>query len=383
MRHLGRHRLAALVALEESCSPRTTSTSGSAGRADDVRLLRHRAGAADLARRRRVADLRDLAAPPRPRGPAAGTVLAGARARRRGDARFSRRRLSLAIGHYDVGGYVWVELAFVVLTLWRAFVLFSTSLHPICIGRAAGLQRLRVEALSARRVPRGARLPDEAAAARGVFALTRRSASGPCARHLVRREGRRSRPLAAAVLRDGAAALPRHARAVHDQRACGTGIVLRELPRRLWASPPTRPSRPASSSSSSRSRPPCREPSSSRAKACAPARCRKPERRPELARPTGGGAAEAGSAAGGAGGRLAPHRPRCSRGVARDLAALARDGIRALGAARGGDARRPAPGDARRAVSGAAERRGHARHVGHARGSRPRADVRPRRVARS
>jgi hypothetical protein len=53
----------------------------------------------------------------------------------------------LAIGHYPVGGYVWVELAFVVLSVVGAFVLFSTSLHPVLHRLRPGLARVRLEAL--------------------------------------------------------------------------------------------------------------------------------------------------------------------------------------------------------------------------------------------
>src|SRR5207237_7816451 len=53
----------------------------------------------------------------------------------------------------------------------------------------------------------------------------------PRPRDLARREGSRRRPLAEAVLRDGAAPLPRHPRPVHDQRPRRPRVVLRELPR--------------------------------------------------------------------------------------------------------------------------------------------------------
>jgi uncharacterized protein (TIRG00374 family) len=43
---------------------------------------------------------------------------------------------ALAVGHYDVGGYLWVELAFVVLAALAGLLLFSTRLHPL-------LQRVR------------------------------------------------------------------------------------------------------------------------------------------------------------------------------------------------------------------------------------------------
>src|SRR5205085_819856 len=52
------------------------------------------------------------------------------------------------------------------------------------------------------------------------------------ARDLVRRQGGRRRALAPPVLRDGTAALPRHARAVHGERTGGARVVLRLLPRR-------------------------------------------------------------------------------------------------------------------------------------------------------
>jgi uncharacterized protein (TIRG00374 family) len=43
---------------------------------------------------------------------------------------------ALAVGHYDVGGYLWVELAFVVGAALLGVLLFSTQLHPL-------LQRVR------------------------------------------------------------------------------------------------------------------------------------------------------------------------------------------------------------------------------------------------
>jgi uncharacterized membrane protein YbhN (UPF0104 family) len=43
---------------------------------------------------------------------------------------------ALAVGRYDVGGYLWVELAFVVLAALAGLLLFSTRLHPL-------LQRVR------------------------------------------------------------------------------------------------------------------------------------------------------------------------------------------------------------------------------------------------
>jgi uncharacterized protein (TIRG00374 family) len=84
---------------------------------------------------------------PGSRGPVAGTVLLERALGGAATLLLAAAGFLLAIGHYDVGGYVWVELAFVVLSIVGAFVLFSTSLHPIMHRARPGLQRLRVEAL--------------------------------------------------------------------------------------------------------------------------------------------------------------------------------------------------------------------------------------------
>jgi hypothetical protein len=52
---------------------------------------------------------------------------------------------ALALGHYDVGGYIWVELAFVVASLVLAVLLFSTRLHPLLQRARPLLRRLRIE----------------------------------------------------------------------------------------------------------------------------------------------------------------------------------------------------------------------------------------------
>ena len=51
----------------------------------------------------------------------------------------------LAVGRYDVGGYLWVELAFVVGALGLCIVLFSTRLHPLLQRTRPLLRWLRVE----------------------------------------------------------------------------------------------------------------------------------------------------------------------------------------------------------------------------------------------
>ena len=52
---------------------------------------------------------------------------------------------ALAVGRYDVGGYLWVELAFVVGAIAVCIVLFSTRLHPLLQRTRPLLRWLRVE----------------------------------------------------------------------------------------------------------------------------------------------------------------------------------------------------------------------------------------------
>jgi uncharacterized protein (TIRG00374 family) len=52
---------------------------------------------------------------------------------------------ALAVGRFDVGGYLWVELAFVIGAAVAGVVLFSTRLHPLLQLTRPLLRRLRVE----------------------------------------------------------------------------------------------------------------------------------------------------------------------------------------------------------------------------------------------
>ena len=52
---------------------------------------------------------------------------------------------ALAVGRYDVGGYLWVELAFVVGAAVLGVLLFSTRLHPFLQLTRPLLRRLRIE----------------------------------------------------------------------------------------------------------------------------------------------------------------------------------------------------------------------------------------------
>ena len=141
-----------------------------------------------------------------------------------------------------------------------AWVLFSTSLHPVLHRLRPGLHRLRVEAIL-----RDVYLAVHAYRTRlrllcGVFALTvvvqaARVLAIWCAGKAVGvdlspRPYYVMGPLLFLVM-----LVPFTINGLAVQ-----GIVLRELPRDARASRPTVPSRPASSSSSSRSRSPCREP---------------------------------------------------------------------------------------------------------------------------
>jgi uncharacterized protein (TIRG00374 family) len=84
---------------------------------------------------------------PGSRGPVAGTVLLERALGGAATLLLAAVGFVLALGHYSVGGYVWVELAFVVLSVVGAFVLFSTSLHPVLRRLRPGLHRLRLEAI--------------------------------------------------------------------------------------------------------------------------------------------------------------------------------------------------------------------------------------------
>jgi uncharacterized protein (TIRG00374 family) len=81
------------------------------------------------------------------RGPVAGTVLLERALGGAATLLLAAVGFALAVGRYSIGGYVWVELAFVVLSLAAAFVLFSTRLHPILHRIRPALHRLRVESI--------------------------------------------------------------------------------------------------------------------------------------------------------------------------------------------------------------------------------------------
>ena len=84
---------------------------------------------------------------PGSRGPVAGTVVLERALGGAATLLLAAAGFLLAVGRYAVGGYLWVELAFVVLSLGGAFVFFSTRLHPLLHRLRPLLQRLRVEAV--------------------------------------------------------------------------------------------------------------------------------------------------------------------------------------------------------------------------------------------
>jgi hypothetical protein len=84
---------------------------------------------------------------PGSRGPVAGTVILERVLGGAATLVLAAVGFVLALGRYSVGGYLWVELAFVVVSAAGAFVLFSTRLHPLLHRLRPLLHRLRVESV--------------------------------------------------------------------------------------------------------------------------------------------------------------------------------------------------------------------------------------------
>jgi glycosyltransferase 2 family protein len=84
---------------------------------------------------------------PGSRGPVAGTVILERALGGSATLVLAAVGFTLAVGRYSIGGYLWVELAFIVLTGAGAFVLFSTRLHPLLRRLRPLLQRVRVESI--------------------------------------------------------------------------------------------------------------------------------------------------------------------------------------------------------------------------------------------
>jgi uncharacterized protein (TIRG00374 family) len=84
---------------------------------------------------------------PGSRGPVAGTVILERVLGGAATLLLAAVGFVLAVGRYSVGGYMWVELAFVVVSLAGTFVLFSTRFHPVLHRLRPALHRLRLEAV--------------------------------------------------------------------------------------------------------------------------------------------------------------------------------------------------------------------------------------------
>jgi uncharacterized protein (TIRG00374 family) len=78
-------------------------------------------------------------------GAAAGTVLLERALGGVATLLLAAAGFALAVGRYDVGGYLWVELAFVVLAALAGVVLFSVRLHPLLQRTRPLLRWLRIE----------------------------------------------------------------------------------------------------------------------------------------------------------------------------------------------------------------------------------------------
>ena len=138
---------------------------------------------------------------------------------------------ALALGRYDVGAYLWLELLFVVGTIVVGVLFFSRSVRPL-LARSAPLLAPPAARPAAARVLRGRPcLPLARPAARQCLRADVHAAGDPRVGDLGDGEGGRHRPLAARLLRDGAAVLPRPARPVHAERLRRARGVLRQLPR--------------------------------------------------------------------------------------------------------------------------------------------------------
>ena len=163
----------------------------------------------------------------------AGRRLGAARAgaRRRGHARAGGGRLRAGDRPLPVGAYLWIEGAFVVATFFLAIALFSRRARPLLAKTVPFLRLIRVERPIRAAYEGIHAYRDHPGLLVGVFTLTLACPDDPRAGDLARRPRGRRRPLAAAVLRDGAAALPRPAAADLGERDRRARVVLRQLPR--------------------------------------------------------------------------------------------------------------------------------------------------------
>ena len=82
---------------------------------------------------------------PEVKGAAAGTVLLERALGGVATLVLAAVGFALAVGRYDVGGYLWVELSFVVGAVVLGVLFFSTRLHPLLQRTRPLLRRLRID----------------------------------------------------------------------------------------------------------------------------------------------------------------------------------------------------------------------------------------------
>ena len=78
-------------------------------------------------------------------GAAAGTVLLERALGGVATLTLAAVGFALAVGRYDIGGYLWVELAFLVGSVALGVLLFSARLHPLLQRTRPLLRRLRID----------------------------------------------------------------------------------------------------------------------------------------------------------------------------------------------------------------------------------------------
>jgi uncharacterized membrane protein YbhN (UPF0104 family) len=78
-------------------------------------------------------------------GPVAGSVLLERALGGAATLALAAVGFLLAIGEYDVGAYLWIELGFVIATIVLGFLLFSRRVRPLLAWLAPLLERIRLE----------------------------------------------------------------------------------------------------------------------------------------------------------------------------------------------------------------------------------------------
>ena len=201
-------------------------------RARVLRRVHGGTGAADGGRRRRGSHLRDRAPPSEGQGgPVAGSVLLERALGGAATLTLAAVGFVLAVGHYPSAPTSGSRASSCSATIVLAVALFSRRARPLLARTVPLLRKVRLERPIRAAYEGMHSYRDHPGLLAGVFALTLAVQAVRVLAIWLAGQGGRRRPLAAAVLRDGAAALPRAARAVLDQRDRRARVVLRQLPR--------------------------------------------------------------------------------------------------------------------------------------------------------